>query len=163
MIKNPLEKKSTAPVKWIIVMAIFALSPFALVGIWIWSISGPSRGIAVEQVDWLPQEATNISYYKSYIFTAYEFDISEKGFKKWVSNFDQVRVIEKPTTIARYSLAKDHYIDGADESNWIPDTESSYIKISKGYYSGHTDMDGGGHHVGYDSIKGRAYRQYNPR
>lgn len=42
-----------------------------------------SKGVDVERVGWLPEEATSVTYYRSFIRTAYEFSISEAGFRAW--------------------------------------------------------------------------------
>jgi hypothetical protein len=58
-------------------------------------------GESVPSVSWLLAAASNVSYYRSYMNTAYEFDISESGFRSW-SRWD-VKEISEPVTITRYS------------------------------------------------------------
>ena len=49
-----------------------------------WEIFGVKQGEHVAHVAWLPEEATDICFYKSQGFTAAEFRISEGGtFVKW--------------------------------------------------------------------------------
>src|SRR4029450_8888779 len=55
----------------------------------------------VDRVSWLPDSASNVSYYRSYNYTAYEFDISEDEFKKWI--WLDVKPITKPVEVHRYS------------------------------------------------------------
>lgn len=43
-------------------------------------------GELLASVDWLPKEATNVSFYRSYFATAYGFAISEHGFRDWSGN-----------------------------------------------------------------------------
>src|SRR5262245_53760868 len=58
-------------------------------------------GENVDHVSWLPNSASNVSYYESYGYTAYEFDMSEDDFKKWV-RYD-VKPITEPFHVLRYS------------------------------------------------------------
>jgi len=62
----------------------------ALIAVAIWFVRGAYLGFtqvetgeSVASVDWLPKSASNVSYYRSYMNTAYEFDIDEAGFLKW--------------------------------------------------------------------------------
>ena len=106
----------------------------------------------VESVSWLPPTASNVSYYKSYFFTAYEFNIPEKDFlalakkKKW-----HVKAIEEPFPIMRY--------------NYIVESsgEEKRVYISNGYFFEHRRRDGGGVSVAFDSIENKAYFQSSPR
>jgi len=62
----------------------------ALIALAIWLVRGAYLGFTqvesgevVASVDWLPKSASNVSYYRSYMNTAYEFDIDEADFLKW--------------------------------------------------------------------------------
>src|SRR5690554_1455303 len=52
------------------------------------SNQNPEIGEGLERVDWLPPKATNVSFIRSYSFTAYEFTIDEAGFKKFAESRD---------------------------------------------------------------------------
>ena len=118
-------------------------------------------------VDWLPQSASNISYYKSYQFTAYEFDISEAEFCEW-SRWDTAEITE-PVKITRYTLVTGKIPDiGTHYSQSEIDAYSAAIDqrratIEEGLYYGHTRSNGGGVWVGYDRGLGRAFFQSSPR
>jgi len=62
-----------------LIFTFLAAFSFACVG----SLIHVSTEENVPSVDWLPASASNVSYYKSYSFTAYEFDISESEFNAW--------------------------------------------------------------------------------
>jgi hypothetical protein len=134
----------------------------------------------VASVSWLPEEASDICYYRSYGFTAYEFDISEQGFLDWAESrwagWD-VQPIEEPVSVTRYRSRTDsdppYDWDAAndlmdeDPEEW----ERQYYarraiynaSISHGFYYGHETGNGGGVQVAYDSEKGRAYVHSTPR
>ena len=122
---------------------------------------------SVESVDWLPASATNISYYRSYMNTAYEFDIDESGFRKW-SRWDVAEITE-PVGLSRYlafSTPAPQEPANPTEEKQIAFTNAYYnrgVTITDGLYYGNTQTNGGGVWVGYDRGKGRAYYQSAPR
>lgn len=68
----------------------------------------------VARVHWLPTSASNVSYYKSYSFTAYEFDIPERDFRAW--SYWEVRPIGKPIEVARYNRMRPYLDFGLNSS-----------------------------------------------
>ena len=140
----------------IIVLAILIFIPITLlilgIGGVMWSNAHPEIGENVKTVKWLPTEATNISYYQTYSNTAYEFDISESGFKKWAERW-ALQPIKEPRKIERYS----YFIENKNPS-------LAYATITNGlYYYKYDQSDCGSVHVVYDSGNGRAYFKMNPR
>ena len=118
----------------------------------------------VKHVDWLPKTATNVSYFRSYAYTAYEFDISEPEFRRWTSL--EVKPISKPVTIARYSLMT------RQQSELPPDATPAQFEaweaerhatVADGFYYENRRGNGGGVSVAFDRTKGRVYFQTNPR
>ncbi len=66
---------------------LFLGSCVGLFTLWWRDVSRPPEiAEGVNSVEWLPVEATNIKYYRSYGFTAYEFQIDEPGFRAWAAN-----------------------------------------------------------------------------
>lgn len=61
-------------------------------------------GQSLNSVQWLPQEASNISYSKTAYFNAFEFTISQEGFLDWVKDkkYGAPVSITKPVTVSRY-------------------------------------------------------------
>jgi len=53
-------------------------------------------------VKWLPIAASDICYYRSYAYTAFEFNISEDEFLKWMKSNEWDKPAEPPA-IGRYS------------------------------------------------------------
>jgi hypothetical protein len=118
----------------------------------------------VPSVPWLPAGATNVSYYCSYNFTAYEFDIEEEGFLNWASDWE-VKPITKEFKIMRYTLR-------AKYPNFVPNPSKQALDdyeniknaiIMDGYFYENRQKNGGGVCVAYDRKTKRAYFQSNPR
>lgn len=61
-------------------------------------------GENVSHVSWLPASASNVSYYRSYNFMAFEFGISEAEFLKWANGCD-VTPVREPFSIPLYTRA----------------------------------------------------------
>jgi hypothetical protein len=113
----------------------------------IYSNSHPAIGENVKQVSWLPPEATNVSYYKTYSWTAYEFDIDEAGFRKWADDY-KLSPIKEPQKIRRYL-------------SFIGNNKDVYAVVSKGLF--YSKSKGVYIHLVYDADKRRAYYRFNPR
>ncbi len=146
----------------------------ALVAFVAWFLYGTYVGLThveigenVPSVNWLPDAASNVSFYKSYSFTSYEFDIPESDFVKW-SRWE-LSPIDEPVSIPRYCYSSvDVPAPGpnATAEEWQA-FESSYAsrsaKITNGLYYGYLQGNGGGVWVGYDRNLGRAYYHSAPR
>lgn len=121
----------------------------------------------VASVDWLPKTASNVSYFRSYMNTAYEFDISEEAFREW-SKWN-VEEIEEPVTITRYSrfatkIAEPPQNASEEErETFVRAASSQFTKIDDGLYYAHLQDNGGGVWVAYDRSMGRAYFKTAPR
>lgn len=152
---------------------IFNPLSLLIIGISLACISNcnPDIGENVQHVDWLPKEATNVSYYKTYSNTFYEFDIPENGFKKWASDWGFKKIIE-PKSICRYTMMT--LKPPKPKSNvWTEEDVAARIYfqdkviqtiIKKGYYySSPPQGNGGGTWIAYDLDKGRAYYHSCPR
>ena len=114
-----------------------------------WTNAHPFVGEHVPSVSWLPKEAGDVSFYKSYSWTAYEFDIGEAAYRRWAGGRAPVP-IDKPQRILRYlSRARDN----GDVEAVVP----------KGYYFLRQWSNGGQWHIVYDSERHRAYYHYSPR
>ena len=125
----------------------------------------------VEHVDWLPDAAHNISYYRSYSFTAYEFDISEDEFLRWTEDQGwKAEKVQSPVDILRYSTMTAKF-PGDHSSNLESERSAEFEQwerltrktITDGYYYDYRQRNGGGVTVGYDLTSGRAYCQTSPR
>lgn len=140
----------------------------------VWFFYGAYRGFtdietgeSLASVDWLPEDATNVSFYRSYLNTAYEFDISERGFRDW-SRWELEEITE-PVRIPRY-LAYSTPPPQEPRDPTIDEIEAFALEYSKrgatiknGLYYGYLQDNGGGIWVGYDRESGRAYYKSAPR
>lgn len=124
-------------------------------------------GENVPSVGWLPDGATNVSYYRSYLNTAYEFDIDEQGFLDW-SRWD-VTEIDRPVRILRYVYFSkppptlSNQLTDAEWEEFAKTEVKRSVEISDGLYYVYRQSNGGGVMVGYDRTTGRAYYQSAPR
>jgi hypothetical protein len=152
-----------------IVIAVLLLNPFSLLGLWLgtayWSNAHPSLGANVESVSWLPADARNVSYYRTYSWTAYEFDIGEAAFRKWAAGEYDLKEISEPRSIMRYSYKNfARQWRGRRESDaYEAEKEKHFAAITDGLYHFETWRNGGSIHVVYDRQKQKAYYQSNPR
>ena len=150
-------------------LAITAVVAFA-----VWFVHSAYVGLThvetaenVPSVDWLPQSASNISFYKSYQFTAYEFDITEPEFRKW-SRWD-VSEISEPATITRYVRVTgaipniNAHHSQAELDAFEAAIAEQAVTIENGLFYGHTQSNGGGVWVGFHRGLGRAFFQSSPR
>lgn len=148
------------------------------VGWFLWSayrgFTDVEYGERFAKVDWLPAEATNVSFYRSYSFTAYEFDIPEKAFLDWASRWD-IHPIKQPFEILRYAfnLDKTPYpgLDQREDGGRFDDYARAtsewrarrYATITDGYCCKQVASNGGLLCVAYDKTQGRAYYLRTPR
>ena len=117
------------------------------------------QGENLPRVDWLPEGAANVSFVKSYNFTAYEFYIDESGYKNWTDY--PVTEVEDPFKIYRYSLYKPgNRLYEGDVNR--PDYPLATIRNGL-YYEVRHGNSGGRIATAYDREKGRAFYQSNPR
>jgi hypothetical protein len=133
---------------------------YCVVGALAWSVSHPKIGENVKAVDWLPEEATNVSYYLNTPNRAYEFDISEEGFLAWTAHLE-IKKITEPVGIGRYTRYHPAHRDcDPDAGTEIPKDHqcSRGVMVDSGYYySTPPRGNGGGTHFTYDLETGRAY------
>jgi hypothetical protein len=120
-------------------------------------------GQGVVTVSWLPTAATDISYYRSYGWTAYEFEISEEGFREWASKYP-LKEIDDTVYMERWS-----WLDFSQESSHLPTEEYQSLRLShltsieNGLFGGISWENGGRELAAFDRKLGRAYFQSNPR
>ena len=124
-------------------------------------------GECVSSVPWLPDTASNVSYYRTYMNTAYEFDMEEDDFRDW-SRWE-LKEISDPITVRRYlsfsspppavasNLPADELSRRADQ----PLRRS--VRVTDGLCHVFVQDNGGGIWLAYDRRKGRAYYRSAPR
>lgn len=163
--------------RWKIILPVLAL----LLGLILYAayrdFGRVESGENLPRVSWLPESATNICFYKSYGFTAFEFDISEQDFLKWASERQLKKLDGEEFGISRYHLGlKDVPPAGDPPGIGAPKEElNAYFAaeqkhhdaiskvIRRGYGYRLTRSNGGGHAVAYDLETGRAYYTTTPR
>ncbi len=139
---------------------------FAFAGFVAYEIKSSKRietAQSVETVPWLPSDATDVSYYRSYGWTAYEFSIGEQEFRKWASKYD-LSEIDETVHMERWS-----WITFLNESSNLSSEEFQRLQsahltsIDSGLIGGIGWGNGGRELVAFDRVAGRAYFQSNPR
>jgi hypothetical protein len=131
------------------------------------------EGHDVPRVDWLPPSAKNVSYYRSYSWTAYEFDIDEAGFLRWAKDQGWTpKRVDKPFPVPRYSFEAARRMYPRDDDDMPPKEYQAAFEaaqaaservITRGYGYERRQSNGGGVTIGYDLVTGRAYFQSSPR
>jgi hypothetical protein len=129
-------------------------------------------------VSWLPKTASHISYYRSYLRTAYEFDMAEQEFVAFAESrgWRLQRMEHEPFAIRRYSWCQ-HPVP--PPNSLPPGTTDSQIstlesqlaayqtnttkRITNGYAYVVRQNNGGEITVGYDASLKRAYVFTTPR
>ena len=163
-------KKRLVPIAVVACLAFFFWSAYK-------AFTEVESGEHVARVSWLPESATDVSFYRSYSFTAYEFTIPEQNFLHWAKGWEVARIVGEPRSISRYhrGLNDVPYPDDPAPGEHSKEVWSKYetalaqyreanVKhIANGYYYEIRQSDGGGMAVGYDKEIGRAYFQSAPR
>lgn len=128
------------------------LLPILLILIYCWAVTQSDFGENCSRVDWLNDEAaSDVSYYRSYMWTAYEYKTTEENFRKYANPFWKFEEIRKPVRVPRYL----DYKNGFD-----PD---SGALVKNGIIASERRSNGGGYIAVYDRDSGKAYVQHNPR
>lgn len=158
--------------KLVIVALVLMLNPLTLLflaigGMW-WSDTHPDTGVNVPSVGWLPESASNVSFYRTYSWTAYEFDIDEAGFREWARRFGgELEPFSDGCRIERYSwreFCRSQASTTVDGDAYYEEERKHYAYVRNGLcYRYINERNGGGVHVVYDRDAGRAYCQSNPR
>lgn len=133
--------------------------PVLLLLLFIWAVNHSETGERVSSVDWLKDEdATEISYYLSHSWTAYEYKTSEKDFRKYANSTWKFKEITEPVTVPRYLYMTKY------KGNLFGSTpKDSEIVIKNGIVAQERWKNGGGYIAAYDRDTGKAYIQKNPR
>ncbi len=152
---------------------LFLLSCLSVPVSCFYGLSRTDQGRHAAGVRWLPREAVDVSYYRSYGYTCYEFTISERGFLAWARERKwNIRPITVPVTVPRFTrmvvpspVAPVGF--SGDWAKFYRDFKAWEAQSKAVIPSGWTDSvrwgDGGGYVVAYDRTSGRAYFQANPR
>lgn len=73
------------------------------IAIYFYASSGPDYGENVPKVSWLPNYATDVSYYRSKQVRVYEFKISAEDFRTWAGqNGMNIQRVTSPEILSRY-------------------------------------------------------------
>jgi len=134
------------------------------------------KGEHIAKVSWLPSEASDVTFFKSYTYTVYEFSISEQGFLAWARESGwPVQPIEGEVTVPRYySMTPSPREPTAAASKeaqsqswraveqWL---KESVAVVQDGYTATNRQSNVGdrGYIVAYDRKVRRAYYQTNSR
>jgi hypothetical protein len=163
----------------LITVAVIFLSPIILGVLWLggvsWSNAHPVMGENVPTVDWLPAAAGNISFYKTFSFTAYEFDISESGFSTLGQerNWKLAEITNQGCRVMtyrmgggmrdRFPIPKSDLSTEAQVAEYLRAEQIIHPTVTNGLAYQVRQRNGGGITAVYDRTKQMAYVQTNPR
>ncbi len=128
-----------------------------------------SWGVGVESVEWLPKQASNITFISGNINRVAEFDIDRDSLMKWCDSIgkslasvaeDQNATIWRVNPfLDQFGIAKNGSFKGSSPA------EEDFDRYTKRFTTG--DMfyedrwsNGGGYIIGYDVSDRRGYYQY---
>lgn len=129
-------------------------------------------------IGWLPPTATDVSAFRSYPWTAYEFDIGESDFHAWaaVNGYKVERIGPEPVHIRRYLWAKGKYKEPSPLKGWpsaadLDKYEAQMAQyrtdtrrtVTNGFVYTHGQSNGGFCFVVYDLDFHRTYVETSPR
>lgn len=146
-------------------------------------IRPPEIAEGLASVDWLPEEATDINYCRSYGFTAFEFKISEAGFREWAATAaypPRSEYVKYQPVTEVSELEEDRFFrirrynsydaggpvrpkDYEDYENYEEYLGATTMEIKNGLRGEMRRGSAGGYSIGYDRDTGTAYWQSNPR
>jgi len=163
----------------LIIVAVIFLSPVLFFAVLLvgpaLSNSHPSVGENLPRVDWLPAVASNVSYYITYLYTAYEFDIPEEGFVALGKerNWKLAEIEENGCRVMTYRMGgkmrKKYPPPNPDQTTatqvaaYRQTQEIIEPNVTNGIAYQLRYHNGGGIIAVYDRTKRRAYVQRNPR
>jgi hypothetical protein len=159
--------------------ALFLGSCAVMIAHWVQRVNRPPDiAEGMKSVDWLPAEATDINFCRSYGFTAFEFKISEAGFLHWAATAtyrDRDYIKYQPVTeiselkekrffpIKRYNGYRTGGQDFPEDFDYDKHRRATTIEITNGLRGEMRKGSAGGYSIGYDRDTGTAYYQTNPR
>jgi len=111
-------------------------------------------------VKWLPSTAKDVSYYRSYDYTAFEFTIPEADFLAWVKSNQwdkETKPIEAPFKIGRYTAGPTFQRKPDDP---LDHTAAKGYFMAR-FFKGREGNDEG-MRAAYDAENGRAYYTWKP-
>lgn len=162
--------------KFLITAAIFASLVLSFLGYVWYGFSTFESGINVPTTDlvWLPESASNVTYFQDWLSQYAEFDIEEKEFVEWctLKGWPLQRVTEAQSEFRinrpRYPLEQHGVLKKTPlpPADYDPSTyEHPYFKKFKPgdlFYSRRYD-NSGGYYIAYEVETGRAFYTHSNR
>ena len=125
-------------------------------------------GENVDHVSWLPNSASNISYFLSYSFTAYQFQITEFEFVDWCP--EELSEITAPLTISTWQARMvdtplpNSTTTAIEHEKLVREFESlTSVTVTNGLFYEKWYRNGGCSIYVFDRDSSVGYRQSSPR
>ncbi len=127
-------------------------------------------GVGEDSVDWLPRQASNITYIYSRAIQLAEFDIDQKSFEEWCRSIEKpLKPMTEGQEIAIQRANNVLAMRGAIEkptaknnSAYRGNYDWHFIRFTGGdLFYNVTWPNGGGYSIGYDVNEGRGYYNYS--
>lgn len=151
----------------LVILSVIVLSVIAPIAGWFflmdYSRKNPETGINVPTADWLPETASDISFYRSHSWKAWEYTISENDFRESGSRYD-LKEIEEPQSIPRFSWLEFRNTDPTKYGeSYFREEQGHHAKVSNGLFASKRWKNGSGYHIIFDRDKSRVFFQSNKR
>lgn len=151
----------------LIVIAVLVFNPATLIlgwiGMMLWGDSNPERGENQAHVDWLPETASDISYYRSYSRKVSEFSMNESDFRKWASGSDLKEITDRHE-IRRFSWWEFQTTRPKQyDETYFREERHHIAVVTNGLFASYRQSDGGGNYRVFDRDKNRVYFESNRR
>lgn len=150
---------------WIVFvsLAFSGIFVFGWLGIGAWENANPEQGENQARVDWLPENASDISYYRAYSWKAWEYSMNESDFREAATRYN-LREITEEQVIPRYSWWTFRNTNNAKNyKDFFAEESKHYAKVRNGLFASERQADGGGFQLVFDRDQSRVYFQSNPR
>lgn len=131
----------------IIVAIVLIFNPLTLFVAWIgtawWSNTHPETGMNLGSVDWLPRSASDVSYWETYSWSAWECTMGEEDFREWGTRY-KLQEIKYAQSIERFSWMEfSRSSQDSDGDAWDKERQKHVAIVRKGLFATERRENGG--------------------
>jgi hypothetical protein len=140
-----------------------------LLGFWLWYLVTDHYGVGVDSVGWLPPEAHDVTYLRSYLHREAEFSIEREPFENWCAREGMpLRTLDGEGYHAIFQCLRLLENKGVMPPPTEPNELRAAERVVKVFQAGDLFYEerwsnGGGYSVGYDMKAKRGYFHFAHR